>query len=283
MSLTNIFTYSTEVHLHVNKPETGTHTTWAQTALQQWAHSSFVFPTILSVKVDLHLPLLRPQQGLSHLGDRQSLGVRSVQEVTCAWLLHDLSPWVATHVAEAIVAEDDGAVLHSCVGDDKLATCGWREKSLWSTVSSNPYLYLHCNNIQKPAERQHLSHTSLTFKIKCKWEKNPYKKAEAIKTKNIAFINTTPKIKVTVKYGEKYGERLRRLRLALCNHISADLRVCVCGFACMFVTGAKILHPSCNLNSSVFPRSPGVSLLQTTYCRWSSLAPWPLLNVKVWC
>lgn len=83
-----------------------------------------VFPTVFSVKVDLHLPLLRPQEGLRHLGDSQSLGVRSIQEVARAWLLHDLSPGVATHVAEAIVTENDGAVLHSGVGYDKLATCG---------------------------------------------------------------------------------------------------------------------------------------------------------------
>ena len=83
-------------------------------------------PTIFLVEVDLHLPLLRPQQSLGHLGDGQPLGVRSVQEVACARLLHDLGTCVTTHAAEAIVAEDDGAVLHPCVGDDELAT--WRQR-----------------------------------------------------------------------------------------------------------------------------------------------------------
>lgn len=88
------------------------------------------FPTIFAVKVDLHFPLLRPKQGLRHLGDGQPLGVGSIQEVTCARLLHDLSTRVTTHVAEAIIAEDDGAVLHSCIGYDEFTTCGWNETRL---------------------------------------------------------------------------------------------------------------------------------------------------------
>lgn len=85
-------------------------------------------PTVFAVEVDLHSPLLRPEEGLRHLGDGQSLGVGSVQEVARARLLHDLGARVAAHVAEAIVAEDDGAVLHPRVGDDELATWGGREK-----------------------------------------------------------------------------------------------------------------------------------------------------------
>ncbi len=98
--------------------------------LSSHSNTQFSFPTVFAVKVDLHFPLLRPQQGLRHLSDGQSLGVRSIQEVTRARLLHDLSTRVATHVAEAIVAEDDGAVLNSCIGYDELATCGWNEKRL---------------------------------------------------------------------------------------------------------------------------------------------------------
>lgn len=97
--------------------------------LSSHSNTQFSFPTIFAVKVDLHLPLFRPQQGLRHLSDGQSLGVRSIQEVARAWLLHDLSTRVTTHVAEAIVAEDDGAVLNSCIGYDELTTCGWNEKS----------------------------------------------------------------------------------------------------------------------------------------------------------
>lgn len=88
----------------------------------------FWHPTVFVVQVDLHFPLLGAQQGLSHLGNGQPLGFRSVQEVTGARLLHDLCPRVTTHVAEAIVAEDDGAVLHSCIGNDKLTTCDEKRK-----------------------------------------------------------------------------------------------------------------------------------------------------------
>lgn len=86
-------------------------------------HQAALCPTIFAVEVDLHFPLLRPQQGLSHLSDGQPLGVRSVQKVARARLLHDLSPGVTAHVAEAIVAEDDGAVLHSRISYDELTTC----------------------------------------------------------------------------------------------------------------------------------------------------------------
>lgn len=129
--------YCAQLHLHINLLSTGkknrrTHTlsTSTQTPLKSLWHTVFSFPTVFAVKVDLHFPLLRPQQGLRHLSDGQSLGVRSIQEVARARLLHDLSARVTTHVAEAIVAEDDGAVLDSCIGYDELATCGWNEKSL---------------------------------------------------------------------------------------------------------------------------------------------------------
>lgn len=113
--------------------------THALTSTQTHLNNSSKFcPTIFAVKVDLHSSLLRPKQGLGHLGDGQSLGVGSVQEVTRARLLHDLSTRVTTHVAEAIVAEDDGAVLDPCIGYDELTTCGWKEKSLLFTETASP-------------------------------------------------------------------------------------------------------------------------------------------------
>lgn len=88
-------------------------------------------PTIFSVQVDLHFPLLWAQQGLRHLGNGQSLRVGSIQKVTRARLLHDLSTGVTTHVAEAVIAEDDRAVFDSCICDDKFATCGWSKKGVY--------------------------------------------------------------------------------------------------------------------------------------------------------
>lgn len=90
----------------------------------RWQNDSLSSPTVFAVEVDLHSPLLRAQQGLRHLGDGQPLGVGPVHEVARARLLHDLGARVAAHVAEAVVAEDDGAVLHPGVGDDELAACG---------------------------------------------------------------------------------------------------------------------------------------------------------------
>lgn len=77
--------------------------------------------TFLGVQAHLHPPLLGSQQSFGHLGHRRPLGVRSVQEAAGARLLHHLSPQVAAHLAEGIVAEDDGAVLHLRVGDDELS------------------------------------------------------------------------------------------------------------------------------------------------------------------
>lgn len=107
-------------HLHISRAS-------SQPTLSRETHfplqtRSRLSPTIFAVEVDLHSPLLRPEEGLRHLGDGQTLGVGSVQEVARARLLHDLGTRVAAHVAEAIVAEDDGAVLDPRVGDDELAT-----------------------------------------------------------------------------------------------------------------------------------------------------------------
>lgn len=94
----------------------------------------WICPTVLLVECDLHLPLLGAQQRLRHLRDRQPLGVRAVEKVTGARLLHDLSTRVAAHVTEAIVTEDDGAVLHSSVGYDEFSACE-KENIIISTFS----------------------------------------------------------------------------------------------------------------------------------------------------
>lgn len=91
-----------------------------------------LLPTVFVVEADLHPPLLRAQQGLSHLGDGQPLGVRTVQEVTRAGLLHDLGTRVPTHVTESVIAEDDGTVLHSGICNDEVATCRKERKKIIS-------------------------------------------------------------------------------------------------------------------------------------------------------
>lgn len=80
-------------------------------------------PTVFPVEGNFHLPLHRAQQRLCHLYCGELLGVRPIQEVAGARLLHDLGTRVAAHHAEAVVAEDDGAVLHAGIGDDELAIC----------------------------------------------------------------------------------------------------------------------------------------------------------------
>lgn len=77
--------------------------------------------TVFSVEGDLHLPLFSSQQSFGHLSHGRSLGVGPVQEAAGARLLHHLGPAVATHPTEAVITEDDGAVLHLSVGDDELA------------------------------------------------------------------------------------------------------------------------------------------------------------------
>lgn len=99
---------------------------------QDQSHHSHtvLIPTVFAIEVDLQFSLLGAQQRLCHLRNGQPLGVRSVQEVTGAGFLHDLGARVTTHVAESIVAEDDGAVLHPGVGDNKLSTCGERKEAM---------------------------------------------------------------------------------------------------------------------------------------------------------
>lgn len=49
--------------------------------------------------------------------------MRPIQEAAGTWLLHHLSTCVATHVAESIIAEDDGTVLDSGIGYDEFTIC----------------------------------------------------------------------------------------------------------------------------------------------------------------
>jgi hypothetical protein len=69
------------------------------------------------------------------IGRRQ----RTVQEVTGAWMLHNLSTTVAGQIAEAVVAEDDRLVLNLSVGDDEVSICRIKRKTTTTTfrVTSN--------------------------------------------------------------------------------------------------------------------------------------------------
>lgn len=79
--------------------------------------------TVFAVVEDLQLALLGAQQGLGELGDGALGGVGAGEEVAGAGLLHHLHAGVAEHLTEAIVAVDDGAVLHLGVGNEELAVC----------------------------------------------------------------------------------------------------------------------------------------------------------------
>lgn len=79
--------------------------------------------TVLAVVGDLHLALLGAQQRLGHLGHGVPAGALAVQEVAGARLLHDVRPGEARHLAEAVVAVDDGTVLHAGISDDELLIC----------------------------------------------------------------------------------------------------------------------------------------------------------------
>lgn len=68
--------------------------------------------TIFTVVSDLHLPFLRAKQCLGHLGDGVAFGELAMQEVAGAGFLHDVWSRVARHLAEAVIAVDDGTVGH---------------------------------------------------------------------------------------------------------------------------------------------------------------------------
>lgn len=77
--------------------------------------------TFLSVVENLHLALLRAEQGLCQLSQGVLHSPRSHQELAGARLLHNFRPGEAKHLAEAFVAVDDATVLHLGVGDQELA------------------------------------------------------------------------------------------------------------------------------------------------------------------
>lgn len=104
---------------HTGSPEGSTQGSQLQTDLLPP-----VCLTFLIVVEDLHLALLRAQQGLRQLGQGALHGAGPHQELAGTRLLHDLRPGEAEHLAEAFVAEDDATVLHLGVGDQELAV--WR-------------------------------------------------------------------------------------------------------------------------------------------------------------
>lgn len=73
--------------------------------------------TCLIVKYDFILKLLALLQGIVDAENDAFAGLRSVQELTGAALLHDLCPGEACELTEAIGAVDDGEALrHLGVG-----------------------------------------------------------------------------------------------------------------------------------------------------------------------
>lgn len=79
--------------------------------------------TILAVVGDLHLALLGPKHSLCHLVDGLFVCEVTVEEVTCARLLHDVWSREARHLAEAIIAVDDCTVLHPGISYHKFPVC----------------------------------------------------------------------------------------------------------------------------------------------------------------
>lgn len=55
--------------------------------------------------------------------------MRPVQEAAGAGLLHNLGTRVAAHATEGVVAENNGTVFHTCVGDDELTVWGESEEN----------------------------------------------------------------------------------------------------------------------------------------------------------
>lgn len=85
--------------------------------------------TCLFVEHNLILELLALLQGFVDAEDDALAGLGSVQKLTSAALLHDLSPGEACELAEAIGAVDDGKALrHLSVGQDEVAVCRRRRK-----------------------------------------------------------------------------------------------------------------------------------------------------------
>lgn len=84
--------------------------------------------TILAIVEDVHLALFSPKQGLRQAGHSTARSVRASEEVTGTGSLHHLHTGVAEEFAEAIIAVDDGTVLHLCIGNQELTTWGGKKK-----------------------------------------------------------------------------------------------------------------------------------------------------------
>lgn len=80
--------------------------------------------TVFPVVQNLQLTLFRSQQCLCQLCSGVMGGVRPSKEVAGAGALHHLHPGVAEHLTEAVIAVDDGTVLHLRIGNEKLAIWG---------------------------------------------------------------------------------------------------------------------------------------------------------------
>lgn len=82
--------------------------------------------TVLAIVEDVHLALFSPEQGLSQAGHSTAWSVRAREEITSTGPLHHLHTGVAKEFAEAIVAVNDGTVLHLRIGNQELPTWSGR-------------------------------------------------------------------------------------------------------------------------------------------------------------
>lgn len=79
--------------------------------------------TIFAMICDFHLALLWAHQSLGHLADGMCVSVIAVEEVTGAWLLHDIRSGIAGHLTEAVITVDDRTVLYPGIGYNKFPIC----------------------------------------------------------------------------------------------------------------------------------------------------------------
>jgi len=79
------------------------------------------FLTILFIKPYYDLCFFGACESLDYLGLAGIAGHGTIQKLARAFFLHDLWSPVLKHVAEAIVAEDDGLIGTLGIGDYKLA------------------------------------------------------------------------------------------------------------------------------------------------------------------
>lgn len=85
--------------------------------------------TILAVVEDVHLALFGTKQGLCQARHSAAWSVRAGEEVTGTGSLHHLHTGVAEEFTEAVIAVNDGTVLHLRIGDQELTTWSGRQKA----------------------------------------------------------------------------------------------------------------------------------------------------------